>query len=253
MPSSGHFVQLYRAGDAEFAKNVGQYLAEGLRKGEGVLVIAMREHRKLLERYLERCDVDLLAVLQTQQLLFLDAQQTLEQFIVSGEADWRQFEAVMGTAMRQVCPPKGQQGLRAYGDMVGFLWNEGQIPAVVSLARLWCKLLQQRTFKLYNAYAIDIFQEFDIAALDGVLCQQTRLVPAQPDGSLDTALDRSLEEVLGADAGALRLKIKTRHYLGRAMMPRAESMVLWLRKNLPERAGLIIDRARYYYQHPAVL
>ncbi len=247
--SRAHFVQLYEADEVALSKNVGHYLWEGLRRGDGALVIVTPEHQKLFSSQLDDLGADLPSLLGTQQLMFWDAQQTLAQFIVAGQPSWQQFEKVVRAAMRQVRPKKGAEGLRAYGEMVGILWKARQFAAAIRLEQLWNKLLEQCSFSLYCAYAIDIFgKEFEVANLDGVLCTHTHLIPAQPDGRLETALNRSLDEVLGPKADALRVLIKANDHPAWAVMPTAESIVVWLRKNLPQQADDIVRRARHHYQ-----
>jgi hypothetical protein len=165
-----------------------------------------------------------------------------------GRPDWENFERVVRQAMRQVCPAHGSEGLRAYGEMVGVLWKARQFAAAIRLEQLWNKLLEQSSFSLYCAYAIDVFgKEFAVANLDNVLCTHTHLVPSQPDGTLEAALNRSMDEILGSKADALRILIKANYRPAWAVMPAAEAIVLWLRKNLPEQADHIVARARYHY------
>jgi hypothetical protein len=60
--SRGHFVQLCETGDEALTKNVGYHLWQGLRQGDGVLVIATAEHQKLFGRHLELLGADLRCV-----------------------------------------------------------------------------------------------------------------------------------------------------------------------------------------------
>jgi MEDS: MEthanogen/methylotroph, DcmR Sensory domain len=213
--SRGHFVQLYEADEVALTKNVGLYLWEGLRRGEGVLVIVTPEHRELFCGHLDHLGADLPELLGSRQLVFWDAQQTLAQFMDSGEPDWQRFESIIRAAMRQVRPNAGAEGLRAYGEMVGLLWKARQFAAAIRLEQL---------------------------------CTHTHLVPAQPNGTLETALNRSMDEILGPKADALRVLIKANYRPAWAVMPAAEAIVLWLRKNLPGQADHIIERSRHHYQ-----
>jgi hypothetical protein len=189
------------------------------------------------------------ALLDAGQLIFFDAQQMLAQFMVAGWPEWRRFEQVIHTAMRRVQPRRGAEGLRAYGEMVGILWKARQFAAAIRLEQFWNKLLEQSSFSLYCAYAIDVFgNEFAVASLDGMLCTHTHLLPAQPDGTLEAVLNRSMDEVLGAKAETLRLLIKSGHNPAGAVTPAAESTILWLRKNLPEQANGIVNLAREHYR-----
>lgn len=247
--SGGHFVQLYEADEEALARNVGLYLWEGLRRGEGVLIVVTPEHRDLFCKRLLLLGADLSLLIASRQLIILDAHQTMADFMLNGQPDWLLFEKTIRTAIRTVNPGQKAEGLRAYGEMVGILWKARQFSAAIRLEQLWNKFLEQSFFSLYCAYAIDIFgKDFEIANLDGVLCTHTHLVPAQTDGTLETALNRSLDEILGPKADALRVLIKAQHRSAWAVLPTAENIVLGLRKNLPERADEIMSRAREHYR-----
>jgi hypothetical protein len=247
--SGGHFVQLYEADEEALAQNVGLYLWEGLKRGDGVLIVVTPEHQELFSRHLEQLGADLPAFINSGQLIFLDAQQTMASFMVDGMPEWHKFEKCIRTAMRRIRPGVNAEGLRAYGEMVGILWKARQFAAAIRLEQLWNKLLEQSAFSLYCAYAIDIFgKDFEVSNLDGVLCAHTHMVPAQPNGTLETALNLSMDEILGPQAEALRVLIKANYRPAWAVMPTAENIVLWLRKNLPEKADQIVNGARHHYQ-----
>jgi hypothetical protein len=246
--SRGHFVQLYETDEQALTNNVGHYLWQGLRQGDGVLVIATPEHQELFSRHLDTLGGDSGVLRESQQLVLLDAQETLAQFMVAGQPEWERFASVIRAALRQVRPAHGAEGSRAYGEMVGILWKARQYAAAIRLEQFWNRLLEQCSFSLYCAYAIDVFgKEFDVGNLDGVLRTHTHLIPSQPNGMLEAALDRSMEEILGSKAEELRGLIRAHHRPAWAVMPTAEATVLWLRKNLPEEAEQIVSRARDHY------
>jgi hypothetical protein len=246
--SRGHFVQIYEADEAALAHNVGLYAWEGLRRGDGVLMIATPEHWDLFSRQLSRLGADLQSLLKSEQLVLFDAQNTLSRFMIGGLPDWNLFEGVVAAAMRQVRPAHAGAGLRAYGEMVGILWRSRQLAAAIRLEQLWNKVLEQSSFSLYCAYAIDIFgKEFQVGELDGILCTHSHLVPTQSNGDLEVALNMAMDELLGAKADALRILIRANHRPSWAVMPNAEAIVLWLRRNLPDRADEIVGRSRHYY------
>ena len=151
--------------------------------------------------------------------------------------------------MRGVKPAAGAEGLRAYGEMVGILWKARQFAAATRLEQLWNKLLEQSNFSLYCAYAIDVFgTEFGGPNLDGILCTHTHLVPAQPDGSLEKALNLAMDETLGpAGAEEVRALMNSKRSAQWAVLPAAEAMMLCLRRNLPDMADEILQRARTHY------
>jgi hypothetical protein len=246
--SRGHFVQVYEADMLSLTRNVSHYVWEGLKRGDGLLLISTPEHWKLFCQHLNELGADTERPLQNRQLVFLDARETLSQFMVKGQPDWRRFEAVIGAAMGQIRKVNNGAGLRAYGEMVALLWKARQFAAAVRLEQLWNKLLAQSSFSLYCAYAIDVFgKEFHVEALDGLLCAHTHLIPAAPNGELEAALNLAMDEILGPKAHNLKALIKANYRPSWGVVPNAESMVLWLRKNLPIQAEDIIARARNHY------
>jgi hypothetical protein len=245
----GHLVQLYSADEHALVRNVSQYLYEGMKGGDGLLVIAAEGHIEAFRRRLQALGADPDAAVTSGRLAFFDARDTLARFMVQGQPDWELFESTVGTAMRQVRPAAGYSGLRAYGEMVSLLWNARQFAAAIRLEQFWNKLLGRSTFSLYCAYAIDVFgKEFQIGALDSLLCAHTHVVPAETDGNLETAITRAMDEILGVRASSLRLLIKANFRPSWAVMPAGEAMVLWLRNNLPDHADNILARAQQHYQ-----
>jgi hypothetical protein len=242
----GHVVQLYGDDDSLLTQNVARYLAEGLRRGDGLLVIANAEHRGTLARGLQSEPGYSRAVLEGR-LVFLDAETTLARFMVQGVPDPVLFNRVVGEALRGVQERGGHTGVRAYGEMVAGLWKAGEQSAAVRLEELWNELLQSNQISLFCSYPIDVFSpEFQVGNLDPLLCAHTHLLPVDP--ALEGALNRAMDEVLGARVESLRGLFRTNHRPSWADIPRAEALVLWLRNNLPGSAEQILSLAREYYQ-----
>jgi hypothetical protein len=140
-------------------------------------------------------------------------------------------------------------GLRAYGEMVGILWQAGRFSAAILLEQFWNDLLRRSCFNLFCAYPIDVFAKgFQPAHLDALLCAHTHLLPTAPNGDLDGAIDRAMDEILGSRVESTRLLMTADDRPAWAAVPRAEGILFWLRTNLPEHAEAIIARARQHYQ-----
>jgi hypothetical protein len=244
--SRGHVVQFYeQADELLLAANVGRYLSEGLKRGEGALVVATPEHRELFYRQLKTLGAVPQAALRSGQLRFLDAWETLSRFMAGEKPNWALFESVIGAAIGGLRPSEAGAGLRAYGEMVGVLWKAGQFATANRLEQLWNRLLAQSSFSLYCAYEIDIFgKDFYASSVSAILRAHTHLIPAQPDRNLEAALYRAMDEILGARAEELKAHVGTRRHRSWALMPNAENIVLGLREYLPSQAEDILARAR---------
>lgn len=249
LEAAEHVVQLYGTDDRLLTRNVGRYLVEGLRRGDGLLVIATPGHRTSLTRLLREETNYFEAVLEGR-LVFLDADTTLTRFLVHGMPDPQRFRHVVGDALNGVRQRAGHTGVRAYGEMVGLLWKAGECAAAVRLEELWNGLLKESDVALFCAYPIDVFSpEFQSGTMDPLLCSHTHLLPV--DSALEEALDRAMNDVLGARVEGIRRLIQTNHRPAWGAIPQAEALVLWLRSNLPGSADRILARAREYYQQLA--
>jgi MEDS: MEthanogen/methylotroph, DcmR Sensory domain len=241
-----HVVQLYGEDDGTLTSAVGTFVTDGLARGEGAVVIATAPHRDAFAAHLAADGRSAMEAVRDGRLLFLDAAATLDRFMVNGQPDWLLFTEVIGGVVAAVQARTGEAGIRAYGEMVGLLWTAGQVEAAVRLEEYWNAFLASRSISLFCGYPVDIFGEgFDAARLAPILCAHTHVLTV--NGGLDRALDRAMDELLGAEAAAaLRAEIAADHRPEWGALPRAEATVLWLRRHRPAQAGSIVERARFY-------
>ena len=244
-----HVVQFYGQDSHLLVRNVSRYLGEGLTRGECAVVVATPAHRDAFTRQMEEDGMNPAKAVREKRLIFRDAEDTLAQFMLNGQPDRERFESTVGSLIRELRMSRGCAGVRAYGEMVDLLWNAGHSSAADRLERFWNKLLAAEGFRLFCAYQIDIFgKEFQVGVLDEVMCTHTHVLSAADDGSLETAVNRALDEVLGEKVHELKTLIKANFRPSWAVVPRAEATVLWLRNNLPEYADEILTRARQHYR-----
>ncbi|MFL5460997.1 MAG: MEDS domain-containing protein, partial [Gemmatimonadales bacterium] len=151
--SEEHVVQLYGSDDRLLTQNVGRYLSEGLKRGDGILVIATLQHRSTLRRHLTEDPSYSRAVLEGR-LVFLDAEATLGRLMRGGIPDPLLFHALVGETLTGVRSRARHSRVRAYGEMVGLLWKAGAHEAAVQLERWWNDLLRNSEVSLFCAYPI---------------------------------------------------------------------------------------------------
>jgi hypothetical protein len=240
-----HVVQLYGDDDRLLTRNVGRFLSEGLKRGDGLIVIAAAEHRGTLARQLGEERGYAKAVLEGS-LVFHDAEAMLARFMVAGGPDPELFAQSVGEVLQGVQSRAVHSGARAYGEMVGLLWKAGQYAPAIRLEELWNELLKSNDVSLFCGYPIDIFSpDFQADKVDALLCAHTHLLPVNP--ALEGALNQAMDEVLGPRVDGLRHLVQTNHRPAWGEVPRAEALVLWLRNNLPGSADQIMRLARQYY------
>jgi hypothetical protein len=181
------------------------------------------------------------------RLLFLDAATTLARFVTDGSPDWRRFELTIEAVVGKLT---AGAGLRAYGEMVGLLWEQCQYSAAIVLEEYWNRLLQKKGFSLYCSYPIDIFdKEFQEHGVDVLLRDHSHLLPSTADGYLDSALNRAIDEYWGSGAENLRHQMSQTTRVLWGELPPAEAAVLWLRSNASGDAEKVISLAHHHYRN----
>ena len=248
---AAHMVQLYESDDRLLVRNAGRYFAEGFGRGDRGLIVTTEERAEAFRREFGRLGIDAAAAVRDERLTFFDSHQTLARILVDGYPDAARFDEVVGAAVRRLVASNESGALRAYGDMVGTLWTARQFPSAIRLEQLWGKLLAQVPFSLFCAYSIDLFgTDFEAGVVDALLCAHSHFLPAGSNATLQSALGRAMEDVLGAKVASLPA-VKLERRPAWPELPRAESLILWLKKNLRDQAGDIFVRARQYYQETA--
>lgn len=144
-----HVVEIYED-EGTFLVNLAEFVAGGLSKGEAAVIIATPQHRMALASKLTAMGFDVDAAAQTDQLMLLDAEETIARFLVN---DWPQdylFHRLIGEVLGRAVGP-GRK-VRAFGEMVALMWSRGLCGATVKLEHLWTDLCRKLDFSLFCAY-----------------------------------------------------------------------------------------------------
>ena len=231
-----HFVQFYKADEPMLNRNVGQFLWEGLLRGDGLLVIATAARRQSLTDHLTRLGADVTLAQKEGQLLLLDAEEMLDQFMVEGGPDRSRFQTVLGGALASIKPRLAGASICAYGEMVGVLWERGHRTAAIRLEECWNELLASGGVILFCGYPIDVFDEdFGTSDVQEVLRAHTHVMPTAANGSLKQAVQKAMRQVLGGEIEEESLGLN------------GENTLLWV-MNRERQAKEILELARQYFE-----
>lgn len=171
-----HVVQFYD-GVPELAASVGGYLAEGLRQGDVAVVVATPGHHAAFAAFLAGDGVDVAAARATGMLIELDAADTLSKLMADDAPDAGAFDATVGTLVRSAL---GRGRVRAYGEMVALLWDEGLVAAAMELEALWNDLGRAVDFSLFCAYPAGAVAAAERAAFAKVCHLHSAVLGAGP-------------------------------------------------------------------------
>src|SRR3984885_5295727 len=162
-----HMGQFYGADD-ELAVTAGGYLADGIRSGDGILVVATAPHRRVFAATLARAGIDPARERNAGRLLMEDAAGLLDRFLVGGELDRERFHSVAADLILRAAA--GGRPVRVYAEMVALLWDAGQVGLAVELEALWNGLGALLPFALLCAYPSRLMTGAETAGAEGAVC-----------------------------------------------------------------------------------
>lgn len=183
---SDHFVHFYDADD-EVLDSLEEYVAAGIRNGEGVIVIALTAHLEVLEARLAARGVDLDLALSKDQYIPVDAEEFLSEFVVRGWPDEKRFNQLITDIL--IRARMGGRRVRAFGELVAILWSRGHKGATVRLEHLWHELCKSEAFSLYCAYPRLGFSQDASSSIREICEQHTAVIGGDGSNAFGSILD----------------------------------------------------------------
>ena len=188
MSASEHFVQFYES-EVFLLDSLSGFIDTGLSAGDACIVIATKAHRERLEERLKAKGLDLIAAHMRGEYIALDAVETLSKFMVDGLPDPQRFLEIIGSVIRQA--GEGRLHVRAFGEMVALLWEEGNQAGAIHLEELWNDLARIHSFSLFCAYPMHGFGKAAHGTpFTEIGTHHTRVIPAESYNALATPDER---------------------------------------------------------------
>jgi hypothetical protein len=164
-----HAVQFYGSDDT-LCSTVAGFLSEGLIGGHPAIVIATEGHREAIKAQLATRLIDVDKAQQRGDLVLIDAQQALDTFMEGDDPNPVLFRKHVGELIAAKLRDRPRTIVRAYGEMVDVLWQEGRTAAAIRLEILWNKLAVSHSFALLCGYSMGSF--YKQAELFQEVCRQ---------------------------------------------------------------------------------
>jgi MEDS: MEthanogen/methylotroph, DcmR Sensory domain len=198
----GHIVQFY-GHDAELADKVADYLLGALDRDGVAIVIATPEHRDAFEARLTKAGAGLDAARERGSYVALDARATVTEFSAADRLDPAAFDRVVGGLIRRA--GAGGRVVRAYGEMVALLWDDGLVNEAAQLEQLWDGLGRELAFSLFCGYRADsVTRPGRAGALAEVCRVHEQIVGDPPDPVAEAVAEAALAGAPIAHPGAVR-------------------------------------------------
>jgi hypothetical protein len=120
------------------------------------------------------------------QLVSLDAEDLLQQFIKNQRPEARLFEDAVGATVRGLA--SRSVPLRIYGEMVDILAAKGEYRAAHELEELWNALGERESFTLFCGYSAEHFGDPRTAESLRTICRAHTSVRVDPRDLLSSYL-----------------------------------------------------------------
>jgi hypothetical protein len=172
-----HAVQFYKDDDS-LATTAANFLADGIELGEPALIVATSAHSSRIIAAMAACGVNTDELRRTGELTVFDAKKMLSSFMVNSMPDTLLFKSNVGDVIERLCAGRAACPVRAYGEMVDVLWQEGNVDGAIRLEILWNQLASAYEFSLLCGYAVGHFyKETTDARLRDVCSHHSHVIP----------------------------------------------------------------------------
>lgn len=144
-----HLVHFYED-DHDLAATAFAPLVAAAGRGDAIVAIATDTHLQGLQSLLERAGVDVDRERAAGRIHLLDAVDTLRAICPQGVPDAAAFARIAGDVLEAA----GAAGRRVhvFGEMVGLLWDGGDVAAAIELEELWEDIGGHVAFSLRCGY-----------------------------------------------------------------------------------------------------
>jgi hypothetical protein len=159
-----------------------------------------------------------------------------------GVPDWQPFHELCGGVIAEMRLQYPR--VRAYGEMVDLLWQDGLRDEAIRLEEFWHQLGKLQTFSLLCAYQIDNLDSgvYD-RALDCVCRSHTHLIPARDYARFNRAVNEASKQVLDQPLAQMLMSLSASHRPP-TQMPLGQATLFWLKKNMPRTADKVLTQVR---------
>jgi anti-sigma regulatory factor (Ser/Thr protein kinase) len=178
-----HAVSVY-VHDQEVVDELARFIADGVVQEGRAVVVATPQHRKALVETLRAMGLAPDEPPVAGHLVLLDAKQTLRSFTTRSGFARDRFLAKVGQAVIDA----GADGapVRVFGEMVGLLWEAGDVHGAIALEAMWNELIPQVGFDLMCAYPAALIETSSLVDVRAVCDQHSSVRAPEQYAALDS-------------------------------------------------------------------
>ena len=155
-------MQLYQDDDF-YGEAITHFAAEGLVRGESIILVATGPHWDNISRRLEHRGFDTAGLFRQGQLTLLDADATLPKFMAGGLPDGGIFKPLARQTIAKARAGGKFPRVRWWGEMVNVLYVEGNMPGSNRLEQFFDEVAHEENIAIFCSFLMD---KFDPAIYD---------------------------------------------------------------------------------------
>ena len=240
-----HMVQLCETDDA-LAYGAAYFVAEGLQRGEAVVLTGTQGHLHGIRRALATRGVDAAAAERNGQLTAGDAHQAVEAVTVDGLPDRARFESIAGEILTKVGADPRFSGVRWWGEMSNVFYSLGNRRGMVLDEEIGDAICRKHGVSLLCTFQCD---RLDPASYDGLLqdvcCRHSHVIHTDDYPRHRLAVNRATSEVLGALSAAELQSLFSWKGMG-CDVASSQAVLFWMREAMPRRFPEVLARVRLH-------
>jgi hypothetical protein len=239
----GHIVQLYQD-EAFYGEAISHFAAEGLVRGESVILVATKPNWKNISARLAAKGFQPERLFSQGQLTFLDADETLPRFMRGNDPDGSIFKPLAKQTIARARAGGKFPRVRWWGEMVNVLYVDGNPRGSNRLEQFFDEVAHEESIAIFCSFLMDKFDPKIYDEAFGHVCStHSHVIPAEDYAAHRSAVDRAIAEVVGEIRGPL-LKNLMGWQGAPSLMPSAQALLLWIRENFPAKFEAVLARAR---------
>jgi hypothetical protein len=239
----GHIVQLYQD-ETFYAEAVSHFAAEGIVRGESIILVATLPHWENISRRLAGKGLDTAELFRLGQLTLLDADDTLPKFMVGNDPDGSLFKPLARQTIAKARAGGTYPRVRWWGEMVNILYVDGNLHGSNRLEEFFDEVGHEESVPVFCSFLMDKFDPRIYDEAFGNVCgTHSHVIPADDYVRHRLTVSRAIEEVIGGIRGPLLQSLMS--WRGApSLMPSSQTLLLWVREKMPEHFESVLAKAR---------
>lgn len=242
---NGHIVQLYQDDDF-YAEAISHFAAEGIARGESIILVATKPHWESISRRLGARGLDTARLFSQGQLTLLDADDTLPKFMVGERPDGDIFKPLARQTIAKARAGGKFQRVRWWGEMVNVLYVNGNLRGSNRLEKFFDEIAHEESIAIFCSFLMDKFDPKIYEEVFGNVCStHSHVIPSDDYARHRIIVNRAVAEVVGEMRGVLLQSLISWGDGGsQCRMPSSQAILLWVKERLPEQFERVLGRAR---------